>query len=290
MQHSGLPGKIAVGVDASPGSRAAASWALQEALTWGAGVVAVYAWHLSSLAYSSPGYAPPGPDEFDADGRALVAKVFAELPAAGEVKVEARISEGPPVAVLAGVAKQPGIDLVVVGSRGHGGVAGLLLGSVSHALTHQCSKPLVIVPKASSAPDSGRIVVGIDGSCDSARALKWAAREARQRGATLQVVLACFDAKFARHNDKSFRGSPSPAGQEIVDSAVAALGASGVAIERTVVEGRPAPVLLEMAGAADLLVVGTRGLGRAKETIHGSVSHACAHRSPVPVAIIPNSE
>jgi hypothetical protein len=53
---------------------------------------------------------------------------------------------------------------------------------------------------------------------------------------------------------------------------------------------RPAPVLVDAARSADLLVVGTRGLGRAREAIQGSVNHACAHRSPVPVAVIPRPE
>lgn len=55
-------------------------------------------------------------------------------------------------------------------------------------------------------------------------------------------------------------------------------------------EGRPAQLLIDAAASADLLVVGSRGLGRTQEAIHGSVSHACAHRSPVPVAIIPHHE
>jgi nucleotide-binding universal stress UspA family protein len=64
----------------------------------------------------------------------------------------------------------------------------------------------------------------------------------------------------------------------------------GVAIEPRVVRGEASTVLIERAKEADLLVVGRRGLNRAKEVLLGSVSHACAHHSPVPVALIPHAE
>ena len=282
-------GRILVGVDASQGSRGAARWALEEASRRNAEALAVYAWHIPAMAYGAPGYGVSYADDFVAAGLALIDDAIGQS-SREDVKVEPRVVEGSPAKVLSHEAEQPDIELVVVGSRGHGGVTGLLLGSVSHALSHQCPKPLVIVPQAGSVRARGRIVVGIDGSSDADTALRWAAREARQREGTLQVILACSDAKFAHYVEESGRHSSVAAGQELVDAAVAALGPTGVTIERAAVEGSPAQVLVDAAGSADLLVVGTRGLGRAREAIQGSVSHACAHRSPVPVAIIPHQE
>jgi nucleotide-binding universal stress UspA family protein len=278
MLEDERPGKLVVGVDSSSGSRAAATWAVEEARVRTAQVVAVHAWHIPSMAYSAPGYAIPSPDDLVSGGLIVVDDAIGQAPQ-GDVKVEPRVVEGPAAAVLSHVANEPDVDLVVVGTRGHGGVAGLLLGSVSHSLSHRCPKPLVIVPEAGSGVARRRIVVGIDGSSDAETALRWAASEARSRAATLQVVLAVPEGH-----------SSLAAGQELVDAAVAALGVTGVTIEATAVEGRPAEVLIDAAGTADLLVVGTRGLGRAREVIQGSVSHACAHRSPVPVAIIPHHE
>jgi nucleotide-binding universal stress UspA family protein len=286
MQDVERSGRILVGVDASQGGRIASTWALEEAKLRNAEVLAVHAWHLPAMAYSATGYAVPYADDFVAEGMAQIDEVIGKL-AAQDIKVEPRVVEGPPAQVLAHEAEQPDVELVVVGSRGHGGVTGLLLGSVSQALSHKCPKPLVIVPQAASVETRGRIVVGIDGSSDADRALRWAAREARGRGATLQVVLVCSDAKFDRYIDESGAHSAVAAGQEIVDAAVVALGPTGVTIERSSVKGHPAQVLVDAAASADLLVVGTRGLGRARGAIQGSVSHACAHRSPVPVAIIP---
>jgi nucleotide-binding universal stress UspA family protein len=289
MQDDERPGKIVVGVDASPGSRAAATWAFEEARLRGAEVLAIYAWHIPSMAHSAPGYALPSPDNLEMDALTVIDEALGNVPHA-DVKVEPRVVEGPPAAVLSRVADEPDVDLVVVGCRGRGGVTGLLLGSVSHSLSHRCPKPLVIVPDGGSGGAPGRIVVGIDGSSDAEKALRWAVTEAQRRAATLQVVVACSDAKLARYIEESERQSSVAAGREIVDAAVASLGATGVMVEPIAVEGRAAQVLIDAARSADLLVVGSRGLGRAREAIHGSVSHACAHRSPVPVAIISGHE
>jgi nucleotide-binding universal stress UspA family protein len=289
MQDDEGLGRILVGVDASQGSRIAATWALEEAKLRNAEVLAVHAWHIPAMAYSAPGYAVPYADDFVVEGMALIDDVIGKSPD-NDVKVEHRVVEGPPAKVLAHEAEQPDVELVVVGSRGHGGVTGLLLGSVSQALSHKCPKPLVVVPQAAAVGARGRIVVGLDGSSDADTALRWAAREACRRGATLQVILVCSDAKFDRYIQESGRHSAVAAGQEIVEAAVAALGPAVVTVERFSVEGRPAQVLVDAAESADLLVLGTRGLGRAREAIQGSVSHACAHRSPVPVAIIPHHE
>jgi nucleotide-binding universal stress UspA family protein len=292
-------GRIVVGIDGSAGSRAAMAWALEEAGYRDAAIEAVYAWQWPALAYGSPGFVPPMPshDEIDADGQVVLDQVLADLPRATEIKVHLRVCDGPPAPALSLIAGELDVTTVVVGSRGHGVVAGLLLGSVSHTLTHHCLKPLVIVhPFATatvgSAPHS-RVVVGVDGSETADTALRWAASEARLRGAALQVVVAWSDSGVIFPIEFPLGGSPPTslhsAAQAIVERCVDALDSPDLVIERSVVEGRPAPVLIDLAASADLLVVGRRGLGRAQETIHGSVSHVCAHRSPVPVAIVPHS-
>jgi nucleotide-binding universal stress UspA family protein len=83
--------------------------------------------------------------------------------------------------------------VVAVGARGHGGLIALLLGSVSHALTHCCPKPVVIVPSGwppEGAEVNGRkIVVGVDGSPESERVLAWAIHEGEARNAPVEAVM-----------------------------------------------------------------------------------------------------
>lgn len=297
MDEAELVGRVAVGVDGSEGGQKAAAWALEEARIRGVALDAVYAWQLASLAYSAPGFTPPTNEEIEGVGRALLDKTLADLPDRGDVKIRLRVSDGPPADVLGAVAAEPGVDLVVVGGRGHGAVKELLLGSVSHALSHHCPKPLVIVHLGHPVTDGetkpgSQLVVGVDGSAEANVALRWAAVEAQTRGVPLRVVSAWSASKALSRTSLPAAGSVESslqaAAQQVVDTAVSSLDRSGLTVEGQVVEGHPAAALMEVADAAALLVVGSRGLGRAQERLLGSVSHACAQRSPVPVVIIPH--
>jgi nucleotide-binding universal stress UspA family protein len=82
-------------------------------------------------------------------------------------------------------------DLLVVGARGLGGFRGLLLGSVSQHCLHHTTTPIAIIrPVDAEHETSGRIVVAVDGSPTSHRALQWAMVESRARDVTLDVVHA----------------------------------------------------------------------------------------------------
>jgi nucleotide-binding universal stress UspA family protein len=78
------------------------------------------------------------------------------------------------------------------------------------------------------------------------------------------------------------------AAQEIAEQAVSKVDIPGVRVELNVLEGGASSVLIERARDADLLVVARRGLNRAQEVLLGSVSHACIHHSPVPIAVVPH--
>jgi len=136
---------IVVGVDGSEDSKEALRWALAEARLRRASLRAVYAWELPAVYVH--GYAPP--DLFDRDLMrdraaqvldAVVAEVAGEDP---PVPVERVTSEGSAARVLVEAASEA--DLLVVGSRGHGDFAALLLGSVSHQCAHHAQCTVVIV-------------------------------------------------------------------------------------------------------------------------------------------------
>jgi nucleotide-binding universal stress UspA family protein len=139
------------------------------------------------------------------------------------------------------------------------------------------------------------IVVGVDGSEGAQAALAWAAAEARLRGARLRAV-------HAWHLPAAAYGSGGfvpPVGatweDDLEEAAKAGLSAAldsaaetlaGLDVERRVVEGSAAVVLTEAAADADLLVVGSRGLGGFKELLLGSVGHQSAQHAPCPVVIV----
>lgn len=135
-----------------------------------------------------------------------------------------------------------------------------------------------------------RIVVGVDGSEGGKRALRWAFAEARVRNAVLQPVLGWSYLDQHRPGDTEFRPlySAAEAGAALDQILLDVAGPDpDVKIEPTVVNDLPAQALLEAAEGADLLVVGSRGLGGFRRLLLGSVSQHCAQHATCPVVIVP---
>jgi nucleotide-binding universal stress UspA family protein len=134
------------------------------------------------------------------------------------------------------------------------------------------------------------ITVGMDGSDSATAALRWAASEARLRGAGLRVVHAWNIPTMAYSfvPPVSFEGDLARAAVDALDKWLADAGAEleGLEVERRTEEGNAARVLTDAAADGELLVVGSRGLGGFGELLLGSVSHQCAQRASCPVVIV----
>jgi nucleotide-binding universal stress UspA family protein len=144
--------------------------------------------------------------------------------------------------------------------------------------------------------DRRRIVVGIDGSPQSRFALQWAAREAQRSGGEVDAVyvygsgLAWID--VGSDAEQLVVARSAERAKEVLHQAIAATELppdSEVRINPVAVVGEPSDALCDMAGSADLLVVGTRGRGGFVGLLLGSVSQRCAERSPCPVVVVPMS-
>ena len=142
----------------------------------------------------------------------------------------------------------------------------------------------------------GTIVVGVDGSDGSVEALRFALKEAKVRGAELKAVNAW-------HVPPAVYGAGwAPAGPDLdefrkvarsaLEQSLEKAGASsaGVTVTSLLVEGQPADVLCAEAKDADLLVVGSRGLGGFRGLLLGSVSQQVVHHAPCPVVVMPHAE
>lgn len=135
-----------------------------------------------------------------------------------------------------------------------------------------------------------RIVIGVDGSESSARALRWAVDEAGRAGATVEAVHAWHQPYIAEYPYAAVAFDPEPfedLSRRLLADAVAQAAVDGVAVEPVLVQGMAAPALLEAAKGADLLVVGSRGHGGFSGLLLGSVSQHVAQHSPCPVVIVP---
>lgn len=144
-------GCIVVGVDGSAGSLAALRWAIEEAAFRKAKVVAVQAWLPYSQVSPIESMAPVfQPGEGEAIAKDLLAQAVAKVADGGhgEVIVEQRVFCDHPVSALLDASR--GADLLVVGSRGHGGFLGLILGSVSNQCMHHATCPVVVIREQES--------------------------------------------------------------------------------------------------------------------------------------------
>ena len=143
--------------------------------------------------------------------------------------------------------------------------------------------------------DKGLIVVGVDNSAGAKEALRFALDEAKLRQATLRVVHTW---QYGYIGVSGMEGFSPVIGADLGDlrrTAEVALDATlhqvapdpnGVVVERRVVEGAPATVLVDESRLADLLIVGSRGHGGFAGLLLGSVSQQCAHHAACPVVIV----
>jgi nucleotide-binding universal stress UspA family protein len=137
------------------------------------------------------------------------------------------------------------------------------------------------------------IVVGVDGSDSARAALDFALQEARLRNASVRVVSAWQLPAVA------YAGGYGPGDSELYSEleqearihatrAIDHADAEGIDVTAVVRGGNPSHVLLAEAGDADLLVVGSRGLGGFRGLLLGSVGQQCAHHAVCPLVIVPH--
>lgn len=144
--------RMVVGIDGSEEAAHALEWAIKLAKELDSEVVAVYAIAPSVYTAEVAGYAPTViPPELDENWRAETKDEFekrwVEPLAKSGLKYRTTMEDGPPATVIAEVAERENADLIVVGRRGLGGVAELILGSVSHELTQRSHRPVLLISR-----------------------------------------------------------------------------------------------------------------------------------------------
>jgi nucleotide-binding universal stress UspA family protein len=284
-------GHIVVGVDGSEHARAALRWAQREARLRGYELTAVLAWGRFDQLHTGAGTSFD-PDYGPSDAAAALAAVVEDTLGSDDADVEELVVCDLPARALLDVAGSA--DLLVVGPRGRGMLRELMLGSVSQTCLHHAPCPVAIVRTADSGPSGPshheRIIAGVDGSEPSVRGLRWAIDDARKRGATVQAVHA-WDVPYSLSFAAAAVDWPTfeRAARQLLDQAVdAALGdTTDVPVERVLASGSAADVLLGTAKDADLVVVGSRGVGGFRGLLLGSVGQQVTHHASCPVVVVP---
>ncbi|KPC64336.1 universal stress protein [Streptomyces chattanoogensis] len=209
------------------------------------------------------------------------------------VQLSGEVLYGDAAAALTGKGRNA--FALVLGSRGLGDLAGLLLGSVSLAVAARADCPVVVVRGGVEHRDSrfGNVVVGIEDGAGSGTALQFALREAQVGRCGLTAVHARCTATSgspettapADWTPEAQRRSPG----QVLDDALHGPGdrCPHVVVSRRAVEGPAREALLEAASGADLLVVGARRRRGHFGLQLGLVNHGVLHHSPCPVAVVP---
>jgi nucleotide-binding universal stress UspA family protein len=207
------------------------------------------------------------------------------------LRVETAIIDGPPAQALLEAAADA--SLLVVGSRGAGGFAGMMLGSVSRYVATHAPCPIVVARQETMATHR-EIVVGVRDLERSDAGLEFAFDEAALRGARLLAVHAWFWFVPGLQRVGALAGGPHRAidPHEVSADAAVRLDATlspwrakypGVETGWEVVHAHPARVLAGAAARADLVVIGRHQEG---STV-GSVTHAVLAHAHGPVAVVP---
>ena len=288
-----MAGRIVVGVDGSAHGRQALRFALSEAALRGAEVDVVSSWAVPPLASTGVGLIPAFDllrAELGDSARQVIAGELADAAdAAAGLEIEQHVAQGDAAGVL--VEAAAGADLLIVGSRGRGGVTGTVLGSVSRACLHHASCPVAVVHDAGPTERS-RIVVGVDGSPGASAALEWTFAEAQLRDVGVYAVCA-YDEPWGI----AAAGMSSAAAVAEVRTALAvdadgvleaaqAAAPDNVGVTGEAIRSAAGPALVSAAESSALLVLGSRGRGGFKSLLLGSVSQYCAAHARGVVVVV----
>ncbi len=289
-----MGGLITVGVDGSATGREALRFALDEAELREARLRVVHAWTIPPLTATGLAMIPTYgllEKELSDVAEASIADDLERVGVPESLAVERDVVRGDAAGTL--VSRSGDADLLVVGSRGRGALAGAVLGSVSRASLHHASCPVAVVHVAHYG-DRSRIVVGIDGSAGAASALEWAIAEARLRRTTVHAVTAYHEpwalaagAAASPQAMLELRDAVATDAKHILEEAERA-SADDVPVSVEAVAGAPGPALVAAAADADLLVVGSRGRGGFSSLVLGSVSQYCAANVGGTVVVVPS--
>jgi nucleotide-binding universal stress UspA family protein len=291
---------VVVGVDGSDAAQAALAHGAWEAHRRGAVLRLVHS-HGVVAPYGVIGFAP------DPSELTRAAKAGAELLADYEVRAQVAfpeldiecevVADSPGGALVAASARA---ELVVVGSRGLGGFAGLLLGSVGTQLAAHSRCPVIVVrpPDDKGAlgvgPAHRPVVVGIDGVSDGTSALTFAFDEASARGVPLLALYAWWmlppsdvGPMAPRHYDLTSAGDEA---RRLLAEATAGWRENYPDVEVSLVPAHsmnPTVALLELSQDAGLLVVSRHGGNALTRLLFGSVGDIAVREAACPVAVVP---
>lgn len=280
---------VIVGVDGSDCSVEAVRWAAAEAGRRGAPLRLVHTWVWPLLGVGlgpAPGAPPDAGLEAQAERILSEGADLARTVSPG-LAVETSLVTGDASVRLVDASRDA--QLLVVGHRGLGGFAGLLLGSVGAAVAAHAECPVAVV--RGELDGTGPVVVGVDASERSQHVLQEAIAAADRLDAPVRAV-HCVELPLRQHLARSYQdalaGATREARERLEKQVAEARSAAGpdVAVDLRLGDLPPAKELVAASADARLVVVGSRGAGGLTGMLLGSTGHALIHHSTCPVLIV----
>jgi nucleotide-binding universal stress UspA family protein len=283
---------VAVGIDGSPASHAALRWAAREAEMRHVPLHIIHgvmspgsAWQPLVTGRRLPRRWASSGLRDGADYMVAVAIEAARrlAPSVDVSGAAVRAATGPML-----VSESARAALLVVGSRGAGGYAGMLLGSTSGYTATRAECPVVVVPPAWKPQSAGSIVVGVDGSEVANLAVRFAFEEADLRRVPLMAIRAFSPITGAGRDSEPEAIELRQLERMNLATSLARWVAAypDVRFDGQAVPGNPVNALIDAAAEAQLLVVGSRGLSGIGGLLLGSVSLRVLHHGGCPIGVV----
>lgn len=280
-----------VGVDGSECSRHAALWAVAHARGRASELQLATAWSVPAAAMTSPmTMSTTGVlyESCEATAHDVVDALARSLAPSLDIPVTSSVGQGGASSLLLEAARHG--ELLVVGSRGHGGFARLLLGSTSAQCATHSAVPVAVIPSTAPLDSATTIVVAVDGSTNSLAALAWA-HDFAAPGSVVESVSVWDTSPIAVGSDRFFFPDASELAkdraEDLVMRTIAPIARDDVEVRHSFVLGHPRQILQARAAAADLLVMGARGHGAIGAALLGSVSTWLLHHGRRPMIVVP---
>jgi nucleotide-binding universal stress UspA family protein len=279
-------GPLLVGVDSSDQAQHALSWSADLAARLGESIVVAHA----SSPWLGMGMSVP-PFDYGAYKEAVKQTVDGWARGIGKVLKETRIIEDDAAEGLLLLAGEIQPSFLVLGAHPRRHWTPNLLGSTTAKVLHSTEIPTAVVPDSAVAETAGRsLIVGVDGSPASLRALRWAAGLAGELRTSVYALCAFPLEAYAEKPRLADDDSDNPVGHSLESLRLLAAQVgreSGTEVESDVVIGHPAKRLISAAGDGYALILGKVGHGSYADVTVGSIARACATHSEVPVFLVP---
>ncbi|WP_087131757.1 universal stress protein [Microbacterium esteraromaticum] len=277
--------KIVVGVTEASASRRAVDWAAARAIARG--------YDLELIGVVGGAVGAVGEGSVLEDASAATQKLLdgeAARIAADRLTVTVQVERGNPVDMLIDASKSAA--MLVIGSDYRGAGQGPARGAHGIRIAAAAECPVVVVPDFDAVDERSGVVVGVDGSSVSEKAIAFAAAEADRLGQPLTAVIVWTPIAAPRNSfmvtPQTYRDAMEQNAREVLAQSIAGLRSRypDLEIEMAVAEGFPSGIINELAEGAHLAVVGSRGRGAVRRFLLGSISHEVLQRLATVTAVV----